>query len=170
MHSRMGLIFTATLFLTGCAATPYQPSGLRGGYSEVRMGPDEFTVTFNGNGYSTESQTRAMATLRGAELCREAGFAWIATVKDNSKIERTVSTRPASTRISTYANTNSRGRYTGSTGYVTTTPEQTSVTERPVAKLQFRCLRTNPKRDRAILHAEQYIRSVGPQFGVPPSK
>lgn len=166
MDSRTGLIFTVALFLTGCAATPYQPSGLRGGYSEVRLGPDSYAVTFSGNGYSTEVQARSMAMLRGAELCRDARYGWFAAVKDDSKIDRQVQTRPAETRVNTYANTNSRGRYTGSTGYVTTTPEQTTVTERPVAQLEIRCLKANPKQDRQIQSVTEYIRTVGPQFGV----
>lgn len=166
MASRTGLIFTAALFLAGCAATPYQRSGLRGGYSEVRLGPDSYAVTFSGNGYSTEVQARSMAMLRGAELCRDARYGWFASVKDESKIDRQVTVRPAETRVNTYANTNSRGRYTGSTGYVTTTPERTTVTERPVAQLEVRCLKTNPKRDRRIQSVTEYIRTVGPQFGV----
>lgn len=166
MVARMGLIIAVTLSLAGCTATPYQPSGLRGGYSEVRLGPDSYSVTFSGNAYSTEPQARSMAMLRGAELCRDARYGWFATVKDESKIDRQVTVRPAETRVNTYANTNRRGRYTGSTGYVTTTPERRTVTERPVAQLEIRCLKANPKQDRRIQNVQQYIQTVGPQFGV----
>lgn len=166
MLTRTGLILASALLLCGCAATPYQPNGLRGGYSEVRLGPDSYTVTFNGNGYSTEAQARSMAMLRGAELCRDAGYGWMAAVKDESKVDRQVYTRPAQTRINTYVNTSRRGGYAGSTGYVTTTPEQTTVTERPVAQLEIRCLKANPKGDRRIQSVTSFIRTVGPQFGV----
>lgn len=81
-------------------------------------------------------------------------------------MKRSFSTTPATTRVSTYARSNSRGRYTGSSGYVTTTPEQTRVTERPVAQLEIRCLKANPKQDRRIQNVAEYIRTVGPQFGV----
>ena len=87
-------------------------------------------------------------------------------MKDESKIDRQGTVRPAETRVNTYANTNSRGRYTGSTGYVTTTPERTTVTERPVAQLEIRCIKANPKQDRRIQNVQQYIQTVGPQFGV----
>lgn len=166
MASRLALTALAGLFLAGCAATPDQPAGLRGGYSEVRLGTDSYAVTFSGNGYATEMQARSMAFLRGAELCRDAGYPWMAAVKDNSEVKRNVRVTPARTRVSTYAHTNKNGRYTGSSGYVTTTPEKTRVTERPVAQLEIRCLPGNPKQDRRILHVEQYIRTVGPQFGV----
>lgn len=166
MTSRLTLTALAALFLAGCAATPYQPNGLRGGYSEVRLGTDTFAVTFNGNGYASEVQTRSMAFLRGAELCRDAGYAWMAALKDNSKVNRDVRVTPARTRVSTYAQTNKNGRYTGSSGNVTRTPERPRVTERPVAQLEIRCLRGNPKKDRRILHVERYIRTVGTQFGV----
>ncbi len=77
--------------------------------------------------------------LRGAELCRDARYRWFAAVKDDSTVKRSVST---------YTRTNSRGRYTGRLGYITATPEETAVTERPVTKLWIRRLKTNPKRDR----------------------
>lgn len=166
MLPRSGWILVSALLLAGCAATPYQPNGLRGGYSEIRTGPDSYAVTFNGNGYSTPVQARSMAMLRGAELCRDAGYGWMAAVKDDSKVNRDVHTRPAETRINTYVNRNSRGRYAGSTGYVTTTPERTTVTERPVAQIEIRCVKANPKGDRRIQSVTEYIRTVGPQFGV----
>lgn len=166
MVARKALTIAVVLSLVGCAATPYQPNGMRGGYSEVRLGPDSYAVTFSGNGYSTEPQARSMAMLRGAEMCQDARYGWFAAVKDESRIDREVEVQPAETRINTYANTSRNGRYTGTTGYVTTTPERTTVTERPVAQLEIRCLRANPKRDRRIQNVQQYIRTVGPQFGV----
>lgn len=106
---------------------------------------------------------------RGAELCGDACYGWFTAVKDDSTVKRSVSTTPATTRVSTYACTNSRGRYTGSSGYITTNPEKTTVTERLVAQLEIRCLKANPKRDRRILSVIEYIRSVGRQFGVTPT-
>ena len=70
--------------------------------------------------------TAGLPMLRGAELCREARYGWFAAMKDDSRIDRQVDTQPAETRINTYVNSNRNGRYTGSTGYVTTTHHDTT--------------------------------------------
>lgn len=46
-------LFLAT-YLASCA-TPYQPQGLLGGYSEMQLGQDEFQVIFNGNGFTSDT-------------------------------------------------------------------------------------------------------------------
>ena len=51
---RISVALTALLLVAGCAtATPYQPldpqSRFSGGYSDQRIEPDRFRVTFRGN-------------------------------------------------------------------------------------------------------------------------
>jgi hypothetical protein len=57
----------------GCA-TPYGPSGLSGGYSEMQVAPYTFEVGFRGNGYTSPDRARRFALRRSAELTLAAGM------------------------------------------------------------------------------------------------
>jgi hypothetical protein len=61
-------IVVGALVVSGCA-TPYQPSGMRGGYEDYRVGAGAIMVTFDGNGYTSESAVVRMWHRRAAEVC-----------------------------------------------------------------------------------------------------
>ena len=57
------------LLLAACS-TPYQPMGAMGGYADVRAGANgAVLVTFEGNGYTSESEVTKMWFRRAAEVC-----------------------------------------------------------------------------------------------------
>jgi hypothetical protein len=66
--------------LGGCmTATPYQPIGARGtsasgGFSEVRLAPNRYRVTFAGNSMTSRERVETYLLFRAAELTRERGF------------------------------------------------------------------------------------------------
>jgi len=62
-----GTILAVAVFLTGCA-TPYKPDGMMGGFSERQLGEDVFTVTFQGNGYTSDQKARDYLLLRCADV------------------------------------------------------------------------------------------------------
>lgn len=57
-----------SILLFGCA-TPYQATGVRGGFSELDLGKNRFLVTFSGNGYTSAAKTREFALRRAKEIC-----------------------------------------------------------------------------------------------------
>ena len=63
----------AVVFASGCA-TPYQSNSLTGGFSDTRLAPDVFRVTFRGNGYTSDERAQDFAMLRAAELSLQHGF------------------------------------------------------------------------------------------------
>lgn len=71
-------------FLTGCAATPYQPIGVSdaGGYSTTRLGKNRFYVIFAGNDYTTVPQVHDYAFLRAAEATQEYGYSWFSILSE----------------------------------------------------------------------------------------
>jgi hypothetical protein len=56
----------------GCA-TPYQPQGLSGGYSEVRVADDTYLVRVSGNAYASEALLWSYLQRRAREICVEQG-------------------------------------------------------------------------------------------------
>ncbi|MBX3605753.1 MAG: hypothetical protein KF788_10785 [Piscinibacter sp.] len=63
----------ALAVLAGCA-TPYQASGLRGGFREVQLGENLYRVEFQGNGFTSTSRAEDYALLRCAELTLSRGY------------------------------------------------------------------------------------------------
>ncbi len=75
--------------LSACeTATPYQPaqpgSAQAGGYSEVKIEPDRFRVTFAGNSMTTRATVESYLLYRAAELTLNQGFDWFETIDRNT--------------------------------------------------------------------------------------
>jgi TonB family protein len=61
------------LGLSGCAS-PYDSSGLTGGYSEQQLEPGIWRVRFDGNGYTTPETVQTFWLYRCAELAKQQGY------------------------------------------------------------------------------------------------
>ncbi|HTO07415.1 MAG TPA: hypothetical protein VMR86_10210 [Myxococcota bacterium] len=70
---RAGVVLAAAALGLAACATPYQPEGYAGGYTEIQMRPKAWIVTFRGNGYTGSSRAQDMALLRACDLVLEAG-------------------------------------------------------------------------------------------------
>ena len=76
--------FVLGLVLAACAPTPtpYQPyrphsaGGIHGGYSEVRVAPDEVRVQFHGNSMTSRDRVEGYMLYRAAEVTLQSGFDW----------------------------------------------------------------------------------------------
>jgi hypothetical protein len=71
--------------LAACATpTPYQPNipgqATSGGFSEVRIEPDRWRVTFAGNSLTSRETVEAYLLYRSAELTLQNGYDWFAIV------------------------------------------------------------------------------------------
>jgi hypothetical protein len=80
-------MMSATLLLAACA-TPYQPDGYTGGYSDTQLSDNVFSVTFNGNGYTDPHKATDFRMLRAAELTLQHGFKYF-VVEDSANSSTT---------------------------------------------------------------------------------
>lgn len=62
----------ATLAIEGCA-TPYQPEGFTGGYSDQYLGNDEYLITIRGNAYTDHATVWQYFHRRAAEIVATMG-------------------------------------------------------------------------------------------------
>ncbi len=89
----------AALALAGCeTATPYQPlnlpgSSASGGYSDIRLEPNRFRVTFRGNSLTSRETVETYLLYRAAELTLQNGYDWFE-----------IADRATETNTRTYAN------------------------------------------------------------------
>lgn len=97
--SRKALVFAvAAVLSTGLAAcatpTPYQPvvtkGTTQGGYSELKLEPERYRVTFAGNSLTRRETVEGYLLFRAAELTVQNGYDWFAIVeRDTDKKTRT---------------------------------------------------------------------------------
>ena len=66
-------ILLIAVTLSGCA-TPYQPSGITGGFSVLQIKDDVWRVRFGANGFTTRETAQTYWLYRAAELALEKGY------------------------------------------------------------------------------------------------
>ena len=81
--------------LAACGtATPYQPNvagqSPSGGFSEIRLEPERFRVTFAGNSLTSRETVEGYLLYRAAELTTQQGYDWFEmVVRDTERKSRT---------------------------------------------------------------------------------
>lgn len=128
------------LLISGCA-TPYQPDGFTGGYSDTQLAPDVFRVFFQGNGYTSSERIQDFAMLRAAELTIREGFKHFAIVNESSSDEISSFTTPgySHTTGSGYVS-GGYGNYYGTySGHTTYNPPQTYFISKPRCEFLIKC-------------------------------
>ncbi len=121
------------IIFVGCA-TPYQQSGLLGGFKEIRLSDNSFRVTFNGNAQTSSDVASNYCLLRCAELCLENGFKYFVLISENTHIENSTYSSPTYARtkhIGNYSYTNVFGGQTYSQNVPTSTNEIQCHKEKP---------------------------------------
>lgn len=146
--------FLCAVLLAGCA-TPYSSQGLFGGFSDTRLAPDLFRVTFCGNGYTSSERVQDFALLRACELTLSNRFTCFALLDSRAGCTSSSYTTPATAETitsgggTTYGTLN-QGQYYGhtylnTTSYTTYTPGQTHTFYHPNAGLLFQTFRDKPE-------------------------
>lgn len=87
------VVVVLTVLGAGCA-TPYQPDGYRGGYSEQQINANTWAVTFRGNGYTGTRRTREGALRRAAELTVAAGGAGFIVREGGTEVRSSIVNQP----------------------------------------------------------------------------
>lgn len=75
--------YLAIILALSACATPYQKKGFLGGYSETKIGPEMYSITANGNGYTSLADVQQMTLKRAYELCPN-GYSILAGNKDSN--------------------------------------------------------------------------------------
>ncbi len=135
------------VFVAGCA-TPYRPARGGDGYQDSALAPDEFGVSFKGNGETSPQQANDFALLRASQVTLEHGFHYFAVID----VTNTSSARPYIQRQRFYSDyppymglpppaLGGYGPYRF--GYIVEY-EQPRIYYRPGVRLQIRCFGAKP--------------------------
>lgn len=91
---RLYVLSLFAVFAVGCT-TPYQKTGISGGFSETQLSENVFRVSFVGNGYTRGERAEDFALLRSAELTLENGFSYFALADSRASTSTSAITTPA---------------------------------------------------------------------------
>lgn len=83
MIVRQFLCVLVILFSLVACATPYQPFGAMGGYSENKTGEDTFTVSYYGNHFTFQDRMYSLTLYRSAVLTMHNGFDYFEVLSRN---------------------------------------------------------------------------------------
>ena len=116
----INILLVCFLALVTACATPYQPKGFSGGYSQVQLDNSSARVEFRGNGYTSRERVEVFVLYRCAELTIERGYDYFVISRgDTENQQQTVQT----TSGTFDATTTGSGRHYSTSG--TYTPGQT---------------------------------------------
>ena len=150
--------------MVSACATPYQPKGFSGGYSETRLAEDLFRVWFTGNGKTSKERVNDFGLLRSAELALENGFRYFVIV--NSETGSTVSSYTTPSTSHTTGSAYQSGRHTYGNATTTTYGGGTHLVSKPGATYTILCFREKPAVPGLILEAEFVAKSIRDKYGV----
>ena len=152
----------AAILLLAACATPYQPEGFSGGFTDVQLDKNIFRVSFRGNGYTSRDRAEELALLRSAELTLQNGFTHFVIVDGRSHAEYGTFTTPS---VST--TTGSASLY-GNTAFgsatTTTTGGQTFMIAKPSVTNTIVCFDRKPNVAALVYDAQFVFRSLAKKY------
>ena len=75
--------------LSSCA-TPYQQSGLRGGYKDAQVDSNTASVSFHGNAYTPKQKVQLALMYRCAQVRLQDGFDYFVIVNNDTEAKQSV--------------------------------------------------------------------------------
>jgi hypothetical protein len=99
-HMKKIILGLFILLLSACA-TPYNPQGLMGGFSEMQLDENVFRVSFRGNGFTSPERAAEFCLLRAAELARNNGYSYFVIIDSQSYSKYSTYTTPTTTTTTT---------------------------------------------------------------------
>jgi len=159
----------------GCA-TDYKSESFRGGYSEVRLDENVFTVRFAGNAYTSPEKAADFCLLRCAELARANGYSYFIVIDSSHYIKQSTVTTPATAYTTGSGNTfgtatayGNQATYMGTTyGQSTTTTYggQTYVLSKPRPSNTIVCFKEKPTGGAFAYSATFLVNSLKGKYGI----
>lgn len=159
MSPKVLFIAPLIVFIASCS-TRYQPDGFTGGYEEVQLSENIFSVTFSGNGYTKKQKAVDFCLLRCAELTKENGFEYFSIINQNNDVTNTSYTSPSSS-----VTTGSVNSYGQVNAYTNTYGGQTYNFSKPSTNNTILMHKNKPNEGTAY-NASFLIKSIGGKYGI----
>lgn len=147
------------LLLIGCATNYSQKSFWRGGYSDMKIQDDIFSIVFSGNAYISTERSGAFALLRCAEVTLENGYNYFTLLSGGTRAKQGAYTTPVQSHTTGYFTGN---MYSGQTSY---SGGQTIFFEKPESSCLIQCFKEKPE-GIMVLDAKQVRDNIKMQYNL----
>lgn len=155
--------FLFAFVITGCAS-PYQPEGFGGGFSETQLDTNVFRISFRGNGLTSTDRAEELALLRSAETTLNNGFTHFALVSNQT--HETTGSFSTPTQSYTTANVTAYNNSAVGMAQTTTYGGQTFVYAKPRTTNTIVCFKGKPNIQGLVYDAGFICNSIGQNYGV----
>lgn len=157
--SVVGLVFLIGILFSGCATNYGSKSFWHGGYSDMKIQDDTFSISFSGNSSTSTERAGAFALLRCAEVTLENGYNYFTIIGGGTSIKQSAYTTPVQSHTtgSFFGNT-----YTGQTTY---SGGKTFVTESPKSNCIIQCFKEKPE-NVMVLDAKQVRDNIKAKYKI----
>ena len=160
MRRRRGhwwLIAAISAFAVGCATRYQKEDAIHGGYTDTRITNDTVLVTFRGNVFTSTEKTRDLLLYRCAEVTVADGFDYFVINPED----------PKSARESANAASTPHGTSKYAVGLVQPNGPP-AIAQKPRVEALIRMFKGKmPANDPTAIDAQEVIRNLGPQSGLP---
>lgn len=97
--------------LLASCATPFQPVGLRGGYSDFQLNKNTFKVSFRGNGFTSLGRVQNLLLYRAAQIAKQNGYRYFVVLTGGTNDRVSNFTTPTTVSTTGSYSGNSYGNY-----------------------------------------------------------
>ena len=146
-------LLAVSVLIVGCA-TGYQHNSFTGGFTDMRLAPDIFRITFRGNAYTAAERAQDFALLRASELVLQNRFTHFALLDERQSSTPFVWSTPSTATTTSSGGGETTGTLYGNQfrGYTylsaqsttTYTPGQTFIMFKPTSGLLIRAFPEKP--------------------------
>ena len=155
---RVLITLVCSIAAIGCA-TPYQPDGLGGGYSDNRIDSDTISVEFRGNGYTSKRKVEMYLLYRCAEVTRDAHYDYFVALNPSTEATQGSFSTPGSfSSVTSFAR---GGAFTRASYFPSQTINFTSYGATTLIRMGRG---QKPVENVAAFNAREVIEYMGPQI------
>ena len=153
------LTLISFLFCCSCS-TRYQPDGFTGGYEELQLSENMFSVSFRGNGYTRKQKAIDFCLLRCAEISKINGYRYFTIVDQRNDTTNHTITSPSSS-----VTTGTVNSYGGINAYTTNYGGQSYNISKPTTSNTIICYNIKPNNG-IVYDALFLLKSIGGKYGL----
>jgi hypothetical protein len=160
------LLILGMIVIAGCA-TPYQPQGLTGGFTEIQLEKNVFRISVRGNGLTSLERAGEMALVRSAEITLNNGFTHFSIVDEKADYHTFLNPFEPQTTIDSTTNAKVNAGGNSATGQVTsTTAVGKSTGKKPLNTSTIVCFNGKPDIKFYVYDAKLIFNSMAQRYGI----